>query len=218
MIGTLSASRAPWSDSAVDDPRATAAAARDGDPRVFDRLFARNLPRLVAFIRARAGGVVQAKESAHDLAQSVCREALEDIDEFEFRGEEQFRSWLFVRAMRKLYHRHRYHHQQKRDIGREARGPLDDTEVDGLLTAYATVTTPSHVASAREQLSTIESALERLPEAQRDAIALTRLGGLSYAEAALEMNRSEAAVRGLVMRGIARLTTLLKTGGSRAGS
>lgn len=50
----------------------------------FDSLFQRNLPRLVAFIRARAGKAIALRESAADLAQSVCREVLADLKEFEY--------------------------------------------------------------------------------------------------------------------------------------
>jgi len=193
----------------MDSPRQTVFAARNGDRAAFDSLFARNFPRLVAFIRARVGGVIAARESAHDLAQSVCREALEGIDEFDFRGEDAFRRWLFVRAVRKISNRHRWLHREKRDAARDAVPALAEEDATGLLTAYATIDTPSRHASAKEQLELIESSLERLPDAQREAIALVRVAGLSYQETAEHLGRTESATRGLVMRGLARLSGLL---------
>lgn len=198
----------------MDELERTVEAARDGDNGAFDSLFARNLPRLVAFVRSRAGGVVAARESAHDLALSVCREALEDIDRFDYRGEDAFRHWLFVRAARKINNRHRYLHREKRDVSREvapaAPDSGGDSEFQDILSAYATITTPSQIASARDQCSRIEDALAALPEAQREAITLTRVAGLSYAEAADQTGKTEAALRGLVMRGLARLAGLLE--------
>lgn len=185
-------------------------AARDGDAAAFETLFARNLPRLVAFVRARAGGVVAARESAHDLALSVCRQALQDIDRFDYRGEDAFRHWLFVRAARKINNRHRFLHREKRDVSREvAAAGEGDSEFQNILTAYATLTTPSVIASARDECARIEEALAELPEAQREAITLTRVAGLSYAEAADQTGKTESALRGLVMRGLARLSSLL---------
>ena len=193
------------------DAEATVNAARQGQPEAFDSLFARNLPKLVAFIRARAGGVVAAKESVHDLAQSVCREALADLDKFDYRGEEAFRHWLFVRATRKICNRHRFHHRAKRDVSREAQdfAPSED-EASQIIDCYATLGSPSRIVGAREELERIEKALADLPDAQREAVALSRVAGLSYEEIAEQLDRSESSVRGLVMRGLARLAALLE--------
>ncbi|MCA8968211.1 MAG: sigma-70 family RNA polymerase sigma factor [Planctomycetes bacterium] len=191
----------------------TVEAARGGDDAAFGSLFERSLPRLVAFVRARAGGAVAAHESAHDLALSVCREALEDIDRFDYRSEEAFRHWLFVRAARKINNRHRYLHRHKRDVSREVSAPAradGESEFENVLTAYATLTTPSRILSARDECTRIEEALAALPDAQREAITLTRVAGLSYAEAAEQSDKTESSMRGLVMRGLARLAELLE--------
>ena len=92
----------------------TITAARRGDQTALNSLFARNLPPLMAFIRMKAGGVVLARESISDLAQSVCREALMDAEDFEYRGEAEFRNWLFLQATRKILDRARYLKAQKR--------------------------------------------------------------------------------------------------------
>jgi RNA polymerase sigma-70 factor (ECF subfamily) len=163
----------------------------------------------VAFIRKRAGGVVAARESAADLAQSVCREALEDLDRFEFRDEDSFRNWLFARAARKICNRYRFHHREKRDAAREqALEPASG--VAELLTAFATHTTPSRAASVREEVARLESTLAELPVDQAQAVIGTKIAGLSYAEMAEQMGRSESSVRGLVLRGVARLAALLE--------
>jgi RNA polymerase sigma-70 factor (ECF subfamily) len=173
-----------------------------------DALFARNLPPLVAFIRARTGRAVSARESAVDLAQSVCREVLQDMRGFEYRSDEAFRGWLFVQASRKILDRNRYLHRERRDIDREAPPPSED-EAKTLLTCYATLGTPSRCASAREELARIEAVVQDLPEAQRDAVTMSRLMGMSYTDIAQAMQTTESAVRGLVARGLAAIAAKL---------
>jgi len=192
--------------------RTTVAAAVQGDAAAFNSLFARNLPPLRAFLRLKATGIVAQKESVDDLAQSVCREVLVDIQDYEYRGDEDFRKWLFLQATRKIIDRYRYHRRSRRYAAREARRPAaDDREAQTLLDCYATLTTPSQHASAREKLEQIETALEALPDTQREAVALSRLMNLSYAEIADHLDLTESAVRGLVARGLARLSALLET-------
>ncbi len=52
--------------------------------------------------------------------------------------------------------------------------------------------------------------LEQLPAAQRKAILLTKVEGLSVSEAALRTGSSESAIKVQVHRGLRRLATLVK--------
>ncbi len=179
------------------------------DPQDLDALFARNLPPLVAFIRSRAGRAVAARESAADIAQSVCREVLQDMQGFEYRSDEAFRGWLFVQASRKILDRHRFWNRDRRDIGRELPPAPSEEEAKTLLTCYATLGTPSRCASAREELARIEAVVQDLPEAQRDAVTMSRLMRMNYVDIAEAMGTSESAVRGLVARGLAAIAAKL---------
>lgn len=190
------------------DFETTVNAARSGDRAAYDQLFERNLPTLIAFLRAKVGGELVERESVRDLAQSVCREVLKDLPKLEFGTEESFRSYLFLQASRKVIDRYRYHKQEMRDPAREEPLP-SDSEAAELMGTYAPICTPSRAAGAKEELTRVEQALHLLPEAQRDAVLLSRIAGLSYQEIARQKNTSEAAVRGLVARGLARLAGLL---------
>jgi RNA polymerase sigma-70 factor (ECF subfamily) len=186
----------------------TVGAARSGDRTAYDQLFTRNLPALVAYLRAKVGGALAERESVNDLAQSVCREVLRDLPELEFGGEEQFRAYLFLQASRKVVDRYRYHKQEMRDPARQEPLPTE-SEAAAVLGAFAPLASPSRVAGAKEELSIVEQALQQLPDAQRDAVLLSRIAGLSYEEIARQKSISESAVRGLVARGLARLAGLL---------
>jgi RNA polymerase sigma factor (sigma-70 family) len=185
-------------------------------PLPMEELLERHLPELRAYLRRRARGLLAARESASDLAQSVCREVIEHVDRFEHGAEGSFRAWLYRTAERKLVDRYRYYTASKRD---GARGEADGgasigARADasgagagaGLLPLPAT---PSRQAVAREELAAAEAALARLQPAQREAILLSRVEGLPHAEIARRMGRSEGAVRNLVYRGLAQVAAEL---------
>ena len=191
------------------DFAADIAAARRGEPRAVDSLFARNLPPLVAFIRARTGRAIAARESAVDIAQSVFREVLMDADHVEWKGEGAFRNWLFMQATRKVLDRAKFHGRDRRDVGREVAMPEAGPAADALLACYASIASPSQHAVAKEELARFEAAVQRLPDQQRDAVTMSRLMGLEYGQIAAQMELTESAVRGLVARGLAALSSML---------
>lgn len=191
------------------DYAAEIAAARRGEKPALTSLFQRNLPPLVAFIRARAGKLVAARESAADIAQSVFREVLQDADKIQLEGEGAFRNWLFMQATRKVLDRAKFHGRDRRDATKEIAIPEAGPAADALLDCYATIASPSRHAAAREELERFEKAVQSLPANQRDAVTMSRLMGLSYAQVAEQMKLTESAVRGHVARGLAALSSVL---------
>jgi RNA polymerase sigma factor (sigma-70 family) len=186
----------------VDSPAAfpsTVGAACRGDDRAYATLFGRNLPVLVGYLRRRMGGAIAKAESPEDLAQSVCREVLADLPQLEFRREDEFRAYLFLQARRKLLDRARYYHVDVRDPGKRI-------DLAGGVDPEAGGPTPSRIAAGKEELLLAEQAMQKLPEDQREALVLSRVAGLSYAEIAALKGVSESAVRGLVARGLSRLS------------
>ena len=183
-----------------------------GDRDARDRLLRDNLPQLEAFLRLKAGAALRSKESLGDLAQSVCIQILQDLPKFEFRSEGQFRQWLFQHALHKLINKREYYDAKKRDMKREvAAAALADAagERPSALSCYASFCTPSRHASAREQIERVERAFDELPDDYREAVNLRKVVGLDYQEIATAMGRSIPAVRNLVHRGVAKLSTLI---------
>lgn len=113
-----------------------------------------------------------------------------------------------MRAENKLREKHRFHGAGKRDAAKAM--PLPDATT--ALPAYQTLVTPSRDLEAKEQLRRIEAAFDQLPADYRDAITLHRLCGLSHAEIAAQMQKTEGAVRNLVYRGMSRLALLVDGG------
>jgi RNA polymerase sigma-70 factor, ECF subfamily len=69
---------------------------------------------------------------------------------------------------------------------------------------------PSQRAERHEELLRLAAALERLPEAQRQAVELHYLQGWTLAAIAEALGRGKPAVAGLLHRGLDKLRTLLQ--------
>lgn len=203
----------PLDDRAADRSRDLVASAREGDRASLERLLEAQLPALRAFVRLRMGSLRRREESS-DVLQSTCRQVLQSLGTFEYRGEAEFRDWLFTAALNKLTDKGRRQHADCRDVDREVHlgdGPSNDGELEQ---AYAFFVTPSRHAVAREHVQRLEAAFDALPEPQREVILLSRLVQLPHAEIGRRLGRSEGAVRNLLYRGLARLSWLLDRGGS----
>lgn len=184
--------------------------ATGGDEVALGKLLERYLPDLHAFVRLRAGRMVLAREESADLVQSVCREALGELDGFRYEGEAAFRAWLYTVARRKLADRYAFHHALKRDVGREVplepigRGSQSRASSD-LADRYQSLVSPSRQMEAKELLSIVEGAFAELSEDHREVILLSRFLRLPHKDVAERMGRSEGSTRMLLARALAAL-------------
>jgi RNA polymerase sigma-70 factor (ECF subfamily) len=178
------------------------------DASGLDGLLAQHMPQLRAFLRIRLGPDLRQREDSADLAQSVCRELLEQRERFGEGDAETFRRWLYTAARRKLADRVAFHRAGRRDVRRE-RTPLTDAASADLLQAFPDGFTPSRHARAREQLEQLEAALDRLPATARELILLARVLGMSREAIAQHTGRSVGAVRTALSRAQARLAAEL---------
>lgn len=187
-----------------------------GERAALETLLERHLPGLLAYVRLHAGPLVLRRESCSDIVQSACREVLQKMDRFEYRGEPAFRKWLFVTALNKIRERHRYYQAAKRDVKREdPRGEEGRGDLAEILPAFVT---PSQVAIAEEDMQRLERAFSQLSEEQRLVITLARIVGLAHAEIAEELGRSEGAVRVFLHRSLLRLGWLMDQDAEESGA
>lgn len=176
-----------------DDALELFAAGRAGDDESLGHLLVRFLPDLRAFVRLQLGAELREREAVSDVVQSVCLELLRNPARFDFRGEPEFRGWLFQAVANELRDKRRYWNAKKR---RPRSDLLDD---EALLAAYHSLT-PSQVAIAREDLQRIEHAFERLSEQHARILLLHRFAGLDISALAEIFERSPEATRKLLHR------------------
>ena len=200
----------PGDRDAAGDSRLLVERAAAGDEAAREELLGRHLAELTAFVRLRLGHALRSRESSQDIAQSVCRGALEDLGEFEYRSEDGFRNWLLLKAERKIRDRGRFWGRLKRDVTRELPHFGGDDEDTLVFRQLRTLFTPSRNAVAREELVKLEQAFKELPDDHRQVIVLARLVGLPHEEVAREMGRSASATRTLLSRALARLATAME--------
>lgn len=197
--------------TAHEEPDASSIlAASRGDPVAIDEVLRAYLPRLQRFVHLRLGAPLRAREDTLDIVQSTVRELLAH-EQFEWRGEVEFRAWLFQAALNKIREKARFHGAAKRATGRELPAGLHALGSDA---ALRDTTTPSRDAMAKEDVQALEAAFARLTEPQREVLTLARIAGLPHAAIASRLGKSEVAVRQTLVRAMAALGAALGRGRS----
>ena len=148
---------------------------------------------------------------ASDVVQQTLLEAHQKRGQF--RGNESdLAAWLRVALANNIRDALRKLHRKKRDVARERSLEAAVDESSRRLGQWLAVdvTSPSMRAIRNEDLLRMADALLRLPDAQRDAVVLHHLHGWTISEVAQRLNRTDAAVAGLLHRGLRKLKELMR--------
>jgi RNA polymerase sigma-70 factor (ECF subfamily) len=168
-------------------------------------------PYLYMLARAHLDSRLRPKIEASDLVQQTLLDAHQKRDQFRGASDAQLAAWLKQILRNNLVDVARYFGRMKANIDRERPidGGVEDSfsRVDQWLGGLQS--SPSQQAVKTEQLLQLAEALAELPEPQREAITLHHLQGLTLAETAARLDRSTAAVAGLLHRGLKGLRRLL---------
>ncbi len=165
--------------------------AQQGDSTAFATLYEGYRPTIYRFLRRRLDRSNQAVE---DLTEDVFVKVFERLDRYEERGL-PFTAWLYRIARNHVVDCLRAQRRTACQSLEELRGTLErhaSREFDRVL-----------------DRETLQPALARLTAEQRQAVELRFFEALSVAETAAAMKRSEAAVKKLQARGLAKLRCLL---------
>jgi RNA polymerase sigma-70 factor, ECF subfamily len=148
----------------------------------FAELYRRNLTRVYRYHIAHTGNI----RDAEDLTSQTFMAALEGIRSFRGRG--SFAAWIMGIASKK---RLMFFRAGRPEVPLEAaiHYPNGDLPTD-------------QAASLRLQLESISRALKMISPDRAEAIILTFFGRLSNTEASRVLNKSEAAVKMLISRGL----------------
>jgi RNA polymerase sigma-70 factor (ECF subfamily) len=174
--------------------------ARAGDGAAFERLVEPRLARLLLRVELRLPAWLAARTDGADLVQETLLAAHQGLARLEVRGPLAFDAWLFRLADRVVSRAVEHHATLKRGGGRtEALPP--GSGVPGLWA------TPSSVVLGKERAERIREAVRSLPEDYRRVIVLRILDGLSVADVAKRLEKSEGSVRMLTLRALEALRT-----------
>ncbi len=155
------------------------------DPARFGELYELNFHRVYAYVARRVG----ARQEAEDLTAEVFREALAGIRKFEWRGT-PFAAWLLRIASRAVAD---HWTRSGREAGEEQVHEASE---------------PAEI----ERNAILFQLVDRLPEAQYRVIHMRFVEQKSIREIAVEMDRSEGAVKQLQLRAIENLRAQMEGG------
>jgi RNA polymerase sigma-70 factor (ECF subfamily) len=188
-------------------------AARAGDCRAVEELFARHRPYLRRLIEVRLEPQLQPRVDASDVIQEAQLEAARRLASYLQEPALPFRLWLRQLACERLLMLRRYHRgAARRSLDREV--PLPDRS--SLLLArrlLAAGSTPSQRLDREELVRRVRQAVAQLPALDREVLVMRTFEELSYEEVACLLGVDPAAARKRHGRALLRLHKLLSADG-----
>jgi RNA polymerase sigma-70 factor (ECF subfamily) len=165
------------------------------EPEAFGQLYEEHFDRIYRYVVFR----VRNQADAEDITQQVFLKALENIGSYRWRGM-PFASWLF-----RIAHNLVVDHWKKRNrVKVEAVAP---EEIDQM--AAESSNDPATLAELKFDMKQLAVACEKLSDGQREIVSLRFAGGLSVAESAKVMGKSEGAVKVLQHAALVNLRRIL---------
>ncbi|HZZ26950.1 MAG TPA: sigma-70 family RNA polymerase sigma factor [Pirellulales bacterium] len=189
---------------------------RAGDCLALSEFLVGRQPQLMAFIERRLGPGLRRKIEPDDLYQEVSAEAVRSLGEVKLMERDPF-NWLCQVAERRIIDAHRrFFGSQKRNAGREvsldAGGGSASTSRPGLINMLvASMTSASQVFSRDQKQIRMLTALEQLPEENREALRLRYLEGMPSKQIAEKLGKTDGAIRVMLTRSLAKLQQILGT-------
>jgi RNA polymerase sigma-70 factor (ECF subfamily) len=169
--------------------------ARTGDSEAFGMLYDHYQGSVYRFLFYRT----RSSTLAEDLTSETFFRALRNMQNFRWQGKD-FGAWLMTIA-RNLATDHFKAGRTRLELATEDMG-LHDDATEG----------PEHSVLASLTNELLLKALTELPSEQKDCLIMRFLQGMSIAETAAVLGRSEGAVKQLQLRGVRNLAKLMPEG------
>lgn len=165
----------------------------------------RSYLRLLA--RAQLHDQVRPRVDPSDIVQEAMLEAHRSLEQFSGQSVGDLTAWLRRILARRLAHAFRDHTRQRRDVRRERslEASLDDSSSRLQRFVACDSASPSQNAASAERLRELADALESLTPQQREALILHYFQARTVPQIAIAMQRTEAAIGGLLHRGMQAL-------------
>jgi RNA polymerase sigma-70 factor (ECF subfamily) len=166
---------------------------------------------LIMLAEMKLTPALRAKVSSSDVVQQTLLQAHQHLDQFQGRSEAELAAWLRQILVRNLIDTLRKYRARARDIAREQPLEAEAEKSSQYLERWLATeeSSPCRQVMHEEQLFELAAALGQLPEEQRIVVDLKHLQGWTVAEICSQVDKSEAAVAGLLRRGLRRLRELM---------
>lgn len=173
---------------------------REGDAAALDELLERSIPRLRKWAHGRLPSFARDLHDTVDLVQDAVIAGIRRLGTLEIRHEGALQAYLRQCVRNRIIDIIRAHKRRPEAV------PLSDDLIDD-------GTSPLALAIGREGMQRYEAALNRLSDAERQAVILKLELGYSNAEAAVALGKPTAeAARVAISRACKRLTELMSGG------
>ncbi|TWT40949.1 ECF RNA polymerase sigma factor SigD [Phycisphaerae bacterium RAS1] len=185
-----------------------------GDDAALTELLFKHFDPLLRYVDRKLPSDLRGVVAADDVVQETFIEVFRSIQRFRPEGGEvAFYRWMVTIADQRMLDKIKAQRRLKRGGGRNR----IDTAWLGLSSSFGPLVnvlrqddhTPSRVAARGEWSLALGEQLAALKDEYRDALKLRYVEGLSVAEIAKKMGRTERAVHMLCYRGIRQLRDLL---------
>ena len=164
--------------------------ARRGDTAAFGDLYERYLNTIYRYVLYRVSDVAEAE----DLTETTFLKAWQALADYRVR-DVPFNAWLYRIAHNVIVDQHRTR--------------KDTLSLDQHIEIRDEAASPEDRLGWHESVESLTLALQQLPPAYQQVLALRFISGLSHAETGRVLGRSEEAVRVLQHRALSALRTLL---------
>lgn len=180
--------------------------AKAGQRLAFERLLIRYQRRLAERIGRRIPARMRSLIDADDILQEAFADGWAGLASFQTSDSDGLYSWLARIAENNLLDAVKAYRAAKRGGGWNRLTDNIDEELGQVLSLLAVhQRTPSRSVARREALSAVTAALPGLKDDFRDVLRMRFTDGLSVAETASRMNRTEWAVQKLTARALTSL-------------
>jgi RNA polymerase sigma-70 factor (ECF subfamily) len=188
--------------------------ARTGDRFALGQLLEPYRSYLALLARQQTVGRLHGKVDDSDVIQETFLDAFRDFRQFRGSTEAELAAWLRRILAHNLAGRFQHFGRQRRDLRleRDLAAALDASSQALEQRLVDPGGSPSQIAQHRDQAVMLANSLDRLPSHYRLVLVLRHLDELTFPEIAHRMERSEASVKKLWVRGLAQLRRIVREG------
>jgi RNA polymerase sigma-70 factor (ECF subfamily) len=163
----------------------------DGDAEAFGDLYVHHVDAIYRYVFYKVGS----EKRAEDLTEQVFLKAWQAMDAYEPRGY-RFSSWLYRIAHNTVVD----HHRMKKD----------ESSLEAIAFTLADESLgPEETLMKKREVARLVEALAELSKEKQELIILRFVEGLSHAQVAEILDKSEGACRVMQHRALARLSDIL---------